>query len=138
VFFLKENPLSLSSLPSLPAGPTPIPFPFSFSPQTLSGRRRSFPSAQAAHAGPSSPSTAQHHTPLFFFGQATGRWGPAVRPSFYLRPRVNRAPSWLASHYRPPPPRPSPSASTINLPMKLPLHSPSLIDRYPLNPPSPP
>jgi hypothetical protein len=80
---------------------------------------------------------AQHRIPLFFFGQATGRWGPADRPSFYLRLRVNRAPSWLAGRYRPPPPCPSPSTGAINLAMKLPLHSPSLINRYPLNPPPP-
>jgi hypothetical protein len=130
----KENPLSLSSLPSLPAGPTPIPLPFSFSPQTLSGRWPSFPRAQAAHAGPSSPSAGPAPHPSFLFW--TSHWQVGPDRHALLLPSAAGQPRPFMAH-RPPPPCPSPSTGAINLAMKLPLHSPSLIDRYPLNPPSP-
>jgi hypothetical protein len=80
---------------------------------------------------------AQHRLLSLFFCAEANRWGPAVRSTFNLQPRVSRAPSWPPAVTGRLPRAPHLKTSFLSrneAPPSLPLFNQQL---PPLNPPLP-
>jgi hypothetical protein len=136
--FKKENifpsPLSPFSLQAQPARLS-LPLSFLSACEANLGRRPSLPRLHALVAQSAFPRRPNAPLPPFLFRPAADRWGSEVRVIPNLRPLVSPPPPPIkaAARYRSSPARPllQPAQPRFKAAVKLLVHPPSSIGRYP-------